>query len=98
LVQPGINIENGKTYKVSFEASAANTRTIEVEIASNLHNSSIYPYIGKSQLYMTLGDMESAIRYSDKALEISPDDAEVHNNKGKILGILECLMKQSALF
>jgi len=39
---------------------------------------------------MTLGDMESAIRYSDKALEISPDDAEVHNNKGKILGILEC--------
>jgi len=42
LVQPGINIENGKTYKVSFEASAANTRTIEVEIASNLHNSSIF--------------------------------------------------------
>ncbi|GAE86813.1 hypothetical protein JCM21531_137 [Acetivibrio straminisolvens JCM 21531] len=39
MVQPGINIENGKTYKVSFEASAANTRTIEVEIASNLHNS-----------------------------------------------------------
>jgi len=66
--------------------------------AESLKPDYIYPYIGKSQLYMTLGDMESAIRYSDKALEISPDDAEVHNNKGKILGILECLMKQSALF
>lgn len=42
LVQPGINIENGKCYKVTFEASAEEARTIDVEIASNLNNSSIY--------------------------------------------------------
>ncbi|HHV30127.1 MAG TPA: family 16 glycosylhydrolase [Clostridium sp.] len=42
LVQPGINIEMSKSYKVSFEASAEKARTIDVEVASNLNNSSIY--------------------------------------------------------
>lgn len=42
LVQPGINIENGKSYKVSFEASAQEARTIEVEISSTSNNNSIF--------------------------------------------------------
>jgi len=42
LVQPGINIEKGKSYKVSFEACAEAQRSIDVEIASNLNGSSIF--------------------------------------------------------
>ena len=42
LTQAGINIENGKAYKVSFEASAETERSINVEIGSNLSKSSIF--------------------------------------------------------
>lgn len=42
LVQPGINIEKSKSYRVSFEASAAAERSIDVEIASNLNDSIIF--------------------------------------------------------
>ena len=41
LVQPGISIEKSKSYKVSFEASAKDERSIDVEIASNLNDSII---------------------------------------------------------
>jgi len=42
LVQPGLNLESGKSYKVSFEASAESPRTIDVEIVSNLNNKTIF--------------------------------------------------------
>lgn len=42
LTQAGINIQSGKAYKLSFEASAEEARTIDVEIGSNLNKSSIF--------------------------------------------------------
>lgn len=42
LTQSGLNIQNGKAYKVSFEASAEKARAIDVEIVSNSNKSIIF--------------------------------------------------------
>lgn len=74
-------ILTGKTYQADkdfFNAKKAFDESVELSNANNLKNYLVKSYSGISDIYLEQGKLDSAILFTDKALEIVPEVTDLN--------------------